>query len=392
MKNLLIPIVAVSLLSACGNSNKVDNKKEAPRQSPQGGQAPMPPNPNGGGGGQPPGGPGNPKGPGGPGNQGGGSRPAPKTPQKNPEPSEPVTPQEVPSDNTPSTTLNLNYGNSYSGAGEDGFRSFLKAKLDGVSNPDANLLNQAAAINVHTVRSLVNPSNGEVIVALTFKDFSNEVFLTGTLQGSKAKLTLSEGQQFNESIVGMLTCLDQDQNSCATNHLRLKIGQSPNAAYVHILVRKTSARIRASLPESAKGDAAFDKLLKLMKDTGKKIAVDSFEVINGRSAVTVSIAGSNNEVILGMAPLLKPIDDNDTNTTNILMSREIDLDYLTGILGVKPQLNIQKSISDMRLVSNDGKRTLGVKITAGRSQLIVGVVRVAPALRSPEESISSEAL
>lgn len=243
-------------------------------------------------------------------------------------------------------------------------RQYLINKLNSVQDAGIRERNQAEANKITMARTNIDRTTGDVLISIQRVENgrTQNLRLAGTLtaEGIAQLSPISSAV----AVKGSLICLDQDSRTCYTTRVRLEFGRPGHRGVVNIINRRTLANFDFHLPAEISRNLEFRKFLSLFMNTERRngsynslreIMVDSFEVMNGRSGIKFSLISYENELIVAEGPLLAPA--NGGIATNIIMRRDPYLDDLVDLetrRGFKS--NIHNSLSDVRLITNDGTR------------------------------------
>jgi hypothetical protein len=324
---------------------------------------------------------------------------APGQPQAPAQPAQPQTPGQPQSPAQPQTpsqpSVVMNLGERYTGAGDDYLRDYLLSKLNSVQDQNIKKRNQAEAEKIQQVRTNIDRETGDVLV--TVKRQNNGKVQTIMLGGSLNVAGIAQlAPANNQAIRGTLLCLDRSEQTCFTARIRLEIGEPGNRGIVNIISRRTLANFDYKYPATMGNNREFRRLVDLFDNTERKngnthslrtILVDSFEVMNGRSAIKFSLISHQDEVIVASGPLLAPEDGGIL--TNVDMERELYLEDLVDLQNNRNfKTSMHKSLNDVRMISNDGQKRFTLSMTVrpdengDESTLRVTFVRVHRGIKS----------
>lgn len=256
----------------------------------------------------------------------------------------------------------------YTSSGTDSVLDFLRAR-NNKAKPEDRQANLAAAGSVLDAKLSIDKLSGDASITLKVQE-GNQVSvynLAGSALGGPANrlvsVTSGNGEMttgFN-SIEGTLKCLDFD-GGCANMFARLKVGQSPYASIVSVIFRHSAADLYFHLPGEYSDNPEYYVLRELAINTiqradstnrVKTVRMESWEVVNGRSGVMLSLRAANNELLAFSAPLLAP----EAGTgVNIPLARvaEDSADSLDLVSYKKTKLTYANWIGDARLIANNG--------------------------------------
>ncbi|KYG66512.1 hypothetical protein AZI86_05555 [Bdellovibrio bacteriovorus] len=302
----------------------------------------------------------------------------------------PTTPQEVPRDyvvNDANNVENDNYGKRYTGgvaadgllytsSSTDELLNFLRARNSRVGERYRRL-NIEAAASVTFAKMSVDSLSGDGIVTLKVKEYGKDVVYN--LAGSSASgpanplrlVRAGNGEKTTGSrlMEGTWKCVDFD-GGCENVFVRAKIGGGDDSAIINVVFRNSKMDLWFSLPGESSGNPEYLRLYELAINTIKRninsanrlryATMNSWEVVNGRSGVTLSMKAYNNELLAFAGPLLAP----EAGTgVNIVLSRlaQDKEDSLDLIDTNSTSLRYQNFIADARLVANNGLGQVRVK-------------------------------
>lgn len=269
----------------------------------------------------------------------------------------------------------------YTGSSTDKLLTYLRLR-----NEDPNLdagvkaRNLDAAQSIRSAHLSRDPETGDVVITLKIKEgqnLKNYVLAGGITEGEGAsKLRLAKGRNGvkttgNQAVSGKIKCLDQD-GGCETIFARLvldasapapapvALGNSGGRAAVAILFRQSLADIRASITKSS-GNPEYDYIRDFFINSHneantdmklKKAVLKSFEVVNGRSGFEAQLIGENRQLISLGGPLLAPdagtsVDIRADRTAE--MQDSLDLDNLAGY-----KFDLANFIGSAQIVNNNG--------------------------------------
>jgi|GEM_PF-1374740 Periplasmic protein TonB, links inner and outer membranes len=259
----------------------------------------------------------------------------------------------------------------YTSSSTDDLLSFLRARNERASyeNRQANL---AAAHAVQSAQMSIESMSNDAVVTLKIKeDGKVKVYnLAGALQENYAgKLvsvrsgngTTSTGTR---DISATAKCLDLD-GGCETTLIRVEIGEQNCSGIFYVVFRKSVSDLYFNFAKnSGKSDSREFLILRDLffntilnkKHTDEKIEVatmNSWEVVNGRSGVVMSMKGLNNELIAFSAPLVAPEAGTGVNLPAGRIANDAD-ESLDLLANGQYSLNYANTIGDARLVANNG--------------------------------------
>ncbi len=163
------------------------------------------------------------------------------------------------------------------------------------------------------------------------------------------------------AIEGTLKCVDLD-GGCKNMLARLKIGSS-NSAIFYVVFRNSAADLYFKLPGNFSNnreyltirDMVFNSILDRNSDNKLNIIrMNSWEVVNGRSGVTLTMKARNNEFLGFAAPLLAPEAGTGVNVRLARLGAEYEENTDLTKDWKNDKLNYANWIGDARLVANNG--------------------------------------
>lgn len=321
----------------------------------------------------------------------------PSTPAKPADPTKPTTPPSVvdtrpapapgltqlPSDYRPNDPENVSRdslskrmtgavtpeGLVYTSSSTDNLLNFLRARNEKVA-ADVRRLNVEAASSVISAKLTVDPFSGDAIVTMKVQEGSDvKVYnLAGSSESNGVASPLRSVRAGNgekstgaRAIEGTLKCVDLD-GGCDNTFVRVKIGTSPTSAIVNLVFRNSTADLyvhfaaqNSSNPEFLWMKEFFVNSIQQLDVMNriKTVRMSSWEVVNGRSGVAVSMKGVNNELLAFAGPLLAPEAGTgvNVNLSRIAKDQEDTLDLISLD---NTKLTYANSIGEARLVANNG--------------------------------------
>ncbi len=285
--------------------------------------------------------------------------------------SEPQIPRSEPQIPANSDLTSKEIATAYTGAGDDYLRDYLTQKMKSVENADVRRRNQTAAENVRGVRTRIDRETGDVLVSVV-REVRGQIqtsLLGGILNAAGVTPLKAQG---DSNVKGSLVCLDLNVRTCYVAAIRLEIGHSGGKSVVRVISRKTNANFDFRLPRQyVQGAREFNRLVEMFANTEQKngqrnslrrVLVETFEVINGRSGVKMSLVSNENEVIVGSGPLLGSTGGGVV--TNVEFGRDQHLDDLVDYEnGRNFKAGIHDSIQDFRMIGNNGKKEIAILFT-----------------------------
>lgn len=292
---------------------------------------------------------------------------------------------ELPQDYKPNDPRNVNRDNLtkrmtggvtqdglvYTSSSTDELLNFLRARNDKVDEATRRL-NLDAAASVQSAIMSVDSLSGDVVVTLKVLEGREvKVYNAGGVTsygGPAATLRPVIGGQNTKTtgarpLEGTLKCLDLD-GGCETTLVRLKIGSLGSSSIINLVFRNSSADLYFNLPAAdAQSDNSEFLILQeyilntvrriKTEDRIKTVRMSSWEVANGRSGVTLSIKGHNNELLAFAGPLLAPEVGSGVlvNLARVAQDQEDTLDLIS--LN-QSKLTYANWIGDAKMIANNG--------------------------------------
>ncbi|WP_415064380.1 lipoprotein [Bdellovibrio sp.] len=321
--------------------------------------------------------------------------PAPPAPAKPVEPAKPSTPPVV--DTRPAPALGTNplppdyrtndVGNStrdnltkrmtggvtsdglvYTSSSTDELLNFLRARNEKV-DAGTRRLNLEAASSVLSAKMTIDGLTNDAIVTLKVQEGRDvKVYNVAGAVGEGVASPLRSVRAGNGEITtgtrpldGTLKCVDLD-GGCETTFVRLKIGATGSSAILNLVFRSSAADIYFHLPGQYSDNPeylimrefAISTIQRLNTDNKiKSVRMSSWEVVNGRSGVTLSMKGANNELLAFAGPLLAPEAGTGVNITLSRIAKDQE-DTLDLISLQNTKLNYANWIGDARMIANNG--------------------------------------
>lgn len=162
----------------------------------------------------------------------------------------------------------------------------------------------------------------------------------------------------------LLKCLDAN-GGCDTSVLTLNFGDIRKEQKVQVIFRTSSFNYSVKFPDTQIRSSLYEKFVGLFmnsrytnlpaeeKNVLKLRKMESFEVINGRSAVKVTLQSLENEILTFKFAGLK---DDQQGGFNEAVDKQVTLeDGLTLAQGESFSTQLGQAISEARLVGNDGR-------------------------------------
>ncbi len=250
---------------------------------------------------------------------------------------------------------------AYTAGADDYLRGYLQQKLASVEDESVRERNKSEARKIKNVRMVIDSETGDVAVTIVRRlDGQNKSSLLGGAFDSHGIVRLSS--QENHSIRGILMCLDRTDKTCYSARIRLEIGQPGSRAIVHLIYRRTSANFDYHLPTAVSNNSEFVRLVDLFynaedhngrSNSLRSALIDTFEVINGRSGLRVSLTSNENELITASGPLV------NASQGSVSLDRERNFDDLVDLKeGHSFKRRMHDTISNVILTGNDASREI----------------------------------
>lgn len=297
----------------------------------------------------------------------------------------------------------------YTSSSPDELLNFLRARNERVDEASRKA-NLAAAASVLSAKLNIDGMSGDAILTLKVQEGADvKVYnVSGGLNGGGTASILKSVRAGNgdrttgtRALEGTLKCLDLD-GECENMFARLKIGSPGSSAIINIVFRKSVADLYFDLPGTRSDNPEYLIVREFIKNTIqqqnsenkiKDSMMSTFEVVNGRSGVALTLKGINNELLGFAGPLLAP---EAGSKVNINMSRIAALqeDSLDLISLDKAKLNYANWIGEARMVANNGlgqvKLALKMRKRSNYGQDVFTVVfmrRIKPLVELNDESL-----
>lgn len=273
----------------------------------------------------------------------------------------------------------------YTGAGDDSLMKNFKERATSVSEAQQKM-------NANLAKAIVAArltKSGETLIDLAVDETINgqgavkNYRLKATEAGNMLKLSLVSGNGDLEFQGGFLKCLDAD-GGCANAYAKIKM----SGAYTRVIFRKSYANTYFLYQKDVVNNSAFETLKSYVLNsadglsTSQKIdavEVSSFEVLNGRGAMGLTLATLDKELIGLNIPLV--VSANNSLVT-APVAKNVDIGKYFDLMpsaGYSTRLSL--SISSVQLVGNTGvgqlklKMTVGAGANAGAIWMVVGKVK-----------------
>ncbi|MNJ91252.1 hypothetical protein D3C87_89000 [compost metagenome] len=252
----------------------------------------------------------------------------------------------------------------YTSSSTDELLNFLRLRNErvGYESREANL---KAAASVVSAQLVVDRMSDDAIVTLKIKEGADvKVYkVAGSFGGGAASplRKIKGGTTGTRSLDGTIKCLDLD-GGCETTFARLKIGDTGTSAIINVVFRNSISDVYFQLPGEYSNSGEYTRLREFIRNSIldvqtqtrlKEARMSSFEVVNGRSGVTLSLKGLNKELLAFAGPLLAPEAGTgvNINLSRVAQDEEDSLDLLAR---ENSKLTYANWIGQARLVANNG--------------------------------------
>lgn len=261
----------------------------------------------------------------------------------------------------------------YSGSADDYLRNLLMLRANQVQDAGQKKLNLEAANSIKSASLLVDyvtaqsDGNGETSLTLTIEAKGSQpqqVLLSGKIRNGKTNLRTRRA-----NVSGKLTCMDQDSRFCENALVELEIGTTQKAS-VAMILRRTSVTLSGQFLAQQCRVQGCEDFYSVLRHTELRMTdrwainsakLISFEVINGRSEFKLVARTYGREVIVIGGQLINPAIH---PITNLIADRVVSIeDQVDSENGVNYRTNIHNALKDVRIVQNDGRGTVKLKVT-----------------------------
>nr|WP_295902179.1 hypothetical protein [uncultured Bdellovibrio sp.] len=257
----------------------------------------------------------------------------------------------------------------YTSSSTDDLLNYLRARNEKVGY-ETRRANLEAASSVLSAKMTVDGMSGDAIVTLKVQE-GNDVKVYNVAGASSnggyasplrsVRAGNGEKSTGSRALEGTLKCMDLD-GGCETTFVRLKIGTSPSSAIINVVFRNSAADLYFQLPGEYSSNPEYLGLRDIIRATIqglnvperiKTVRMSSFEVVNGRSGVALSMKTANNELLAFAGPLLAPEAGTgvNINLSRIAKDQEDTLDLISLD---NTKLNLANTIGEARMVANNG--------------------------------------
>lgn len=262
-------------------------------------------------------------------------------------------------------------GLAYTSSSTDELINYLRARNTRVDEATSRM-NREAAASVLSATMSVDGLSGDAVITLKVQEDGDvkiyNVAGVSTYGGPASLLRPVRGGNSEKTtgarpLEGTLKCLDLD-GGCENSFARLKIGSTGSSAIINLVFRNSSADLYFHLP-AANSHSQNPEFIQLQEyalntiqkintnDRIKSVRMSSWEVVNGRSGVTLSVKGYNNELLAFAGPLLAPESGTGVNVALSRIANEQE-DTLNLISLENTKLTYANFIGEARMVANNG--------------------------------------
>ena len=268
-------------------------------------------------------------------------------------------------------------GSVYTSTSTDQLLTYLQQRNSRV-NHESRTLNIAAARSVEFAQLSAEKRSNEVTITLKVREGDDlRVYnLAGALKKRSGatevhSVDFANGYETTgrREISGTLKCVDAD-GGCENVFARLRIGTSPKAAIFNVIFRSSTADVYFSLPGKFSDSREYARIREMVHNSIKKkdssnrlraVKMNSWEVVHGRSGVSLHMLAYNDEYLGFSGPLLAPESGTGVDLRlGRLSSIPEGVDDLRNSGEVK--LNYANYIGDARLVGNNGLGQLRIAL------------------------------
>lgn len=259
-------------------------------------------------------------------------------------------------------TESLGSDDKYSGAADDYLRTLLKAKEEQLSETQRNA-NKKAALSIQSTTLRIDSNNtGDVALSVVIKSGkdSNSILLGGIMKADRT----SQLKSAKHSLTAQLKCMDIGM-TCETALVTLKMNQ----AAVNIIFRRTNMEATADFGHKQCLTQACEDIFSVFKQTEEGIKdvknivvqkLESTEIIGGRSSFRGILTTAGNESVVIGGDLL---NEEVYPAMNLQADRTMKVEDLVDLSRMKNlKDNLHKSLSDVRIVGNDGLGTIRMRV------------------------------
>ncbi|OFZ28350.1 MAG: hypothetical protein A2622_04410 [Bdellovibrionales bacterium RIFCSPHIGHO2_01_FULL_40_29] len=259
----------------------------------------------------------------------------------------------------------------YTGAGRDGVLEEFKAYATTVSKEQQQMNSNLARAVVGA--RLLQLESGDAQIDLVIDETINGVGglksyrLKGSAEGSMIKLSGAGSNGDLEFQGGFLKCIDAD-GGCLTSYAKIKF----SGAYTRIIFRNSFANMHFITQAGVTNNYGFDVLKTYINNSSTGVVTNqkidglelaSFEVVNGRSSMGAMLTTMDDEMLGLSIPL---VVSNKGTAVNATVSKSLDLSKSYGLpSGLKFSQKLASGITDVKLLNNNGRGDLKLKLSIG---------------------------
>jgi hypothetical protein len=273
------------------------------------------------------------------------------------------------------------YATQFSGSSEDGIRDLLVSRIDNETDQVQRAKNLKFANSIITAELKTTPKASKIQLVLKIVDRSKDqkigsksLTYSGSLRSQKKsnRIDLQGKDKSGKSIEklnGFIHCLDETRPrmlECQTMVAQVYLDK----AMVQIILRKANAYVHGDFYNGQCKTDECEKVYGLLRNTqdgvkdGNSIlnsTMETFEVIQGRSAFKVLITSREGEILKFEGPLDDPEMFNSSMDT--ALNRKLTQNEMLDPVSKKPlKTKMNQSLGDVRIQNNDGKGTLKIKV------------------------------
>lgn len=271
----------------------------------------------------------------------------------------------------------------YSGSADDSLRELLISRADREADSYQRARNLRFANSIITVREKLlkptsktaqaqRPTRIQVIVRMLLGGKEQELNLSGSLASQKKgnKIALVSKGKDNEllkNLYGELICMDESRPqmaNCETKIAHIYL----NKAYAQVILRKSDFHLHGNFKNVCM-TADCENVYGLLKNSedglksGNSVSsksMETFEIIQGRSAFNIVIYTFEREVVKMLGNLPHPkFNDNKENPLDTKLDTTVTEDESKG---GQYKTKMNASLSDVRLQHNEGDGNLRIHV------------------------------
>lgn len=270
------------------------------------------------------------------------------------------------------------FASRYTGTADDALRDFLLYKMNSVKSEFQlrNIRSAQAVQSASLKMDLASPAKRvEMTIAIEAgKGKSQDVVFAGHI-GADRTAHLTTNFRGNLAIA-TAKCLDKvvgNKATCETVHARIELGKKGQRSFVNVIFRRTNVKLAAQFAEKKCATQECEELYNVFaisqlnnqavynvdRDSArlKSAKLETFEVLNGRSGMKLSMITRGNELMNVSGELLR-------NSSSVSASTEVSYaDQSASGKNYKTRLN--DKIKDAAIVANNAKGQISVALTVG---------------------------